>query len=62
MQSPHDWVKSSFSSVSGECVEVRMGDRVGMRDSKNPTGTVLDFPREVWEDFIGAIKSDSVTR
>ncbi|WP_214103388.1 DUF397 domain-containing protein [Acrocarpospora catenulata] len=58
MQSPHDWFKSSFSSVSGECVEVRLGDRVGMRDSKNPQGAVLDFPRDVWADFIASLKAE----
>ncbi|GAA0374211.1 hypothetical protein Acor_42140 [Acrocarpospora corrugata] len=60
MQSPHDWVKSSFSSVSGECVEVRMGESVGMRDSKNPAGAALDFPRDVWSDFIQTLKQGSV--
>lgn len=48
-----DWFKSSHSSGQSECVEVAwMGDgRVGVRDSKNPTGPALAFSPAEWDAF-----------
>jgi Domain of unknown function (DUF397) len=46
------WFKSSFSGSSG-CVEVRMvGAEVHVRDSKNPSGSVLIFTRAEWCAFL----------
>ena len=39
------------------CVEIaREGDRIVMRDSKDPNGPVLTFTRELWEQFIQGVK------
>ncbi|MFY1597351.1 DUF397 domain-containing protein [Micromonospora sp. WMMD737] len=38
------WRKSTRTQQSGQCVEVaRVGESVGVRDSKDPTGPVLVF-------------------
>lgn len=50
------WRKSSRSS-SGNCVEIKEdGDRVLMRDSKDPSGPVLAFDRDVFRAFIADLK------
>jgi hypothetical protein len=52
------WSKSSYSSSNANCVEVRgQGERVGIRDSKNPDGPVLSFGTEEWDAFIEGIKN-----
>ena len=41
-----------------QCVEIaREGDRVLMRDSKDPDGPMLTFSRESWEQFVEAAKN-----
>lgn len=52
------WRKSSKSGTNGgQCVEFRAdGVTVEMRDSKDPTGPVLAFPKETWRAFIDAAK------
>lgn len=53
------WTKSSLSHALGNCVEVAdlQGGQVGMRDSKNITGPVLDFPREEWRAFLDGVRN-----
>ncbi|GAA3314382.1 MULTISPECIES: DUF397 domain-containing protein [Nonomuraea] len=54
------WRKSSYSTEQefGTCVEVaELGDRMGVRDSKNPGGPHLSFSREAWAAFVGSIGS-----
>lgn len=52
-----DWRKSSKSS-SGNCVEIRAdGPRVLIRDSKDRSGPILAFDREVFEAFIAELKA-----
>ncbi|HCU91860.1 MAG TPA: DUF397 domain-containing protein [Actinobacteria bacterium] len=48
------WHKSSYSSQSGNCVEVALNlpGIVAVRDSKNPHGMALVVTREAWETFI----------
>ena len=42
---------------AGACVEVAdIGSDVLIRDSKDPTGQVLRFTREEWENFTDAVK------
>lgn len=47
------WFKSSRSAENPACVEVRfVPDAIDVRDSKNPTGPVLTFPRAAWAKFL----------
>ncbi|GAA4694036.1 DUF397 domain-containing protein [Phytohabitans rumicis] len=52
------WRKSSRSdSNGGACVEVAdLGEDIAVRDSKNPHGDVLLFPRHEWAAFIVGAK------
>jgi hypothetical protein len=51
------WFKSSRSIPAGECVEVAWLDtgHIGVRDSKNPTGSPLIFAPSEWDSFTTAI-------
>lgn len=50
------WRKSSFSNISGECVEVaRLGQTVLLRDSRQPEGAVLTFSLDEWRDFLANV-------
>ncbi|WP_280364280.1 DUF397 domain-containing protein [Nocardia wallacei] len=53
-----EWFKSSYSTQSGECVEVAFLDDggVGVRDSKNPGGAVLRFVPGEWDAFTVGVK------
>lgn len=48
------WFKSSHSSAGSDCVEVAYlaGGRVGVRDSKNPSGPALIFSAAGWDAFV----------
>jgi len=47
------WFKSTRSAGGAKCVEVAWLDsgRVGVRDSKNPTGPALVFSPAEWDAF-----------
>ena len=50
------WHKSSRSSASGNCVEVRRrNDIVEVRDSRNRQGPVLSFTADAWRSFVAAV-------
>ncbi|NKY51057.1 DUF397 domain-containing protein [Nocardia vermiculata] len=53
------WFKSSRSSSSKECVEAAhlAAGRVGVRDSKNPSGPALVFAPDEWDAFLAGAKS-----
>jgi hypothetical protein len=56
------WFTSSYSSNGGQCVEVAahlVASRgiVPVRDSKDPSGPVLDFPASAFATFVAAVKS-----
>lgn len=52
-----DWQRSSYCS-GGTCIETaRDGDRVLMRDSKNPTVQPLDLSAGDWKGFLEAVRA-----
>ncbi|MET9106981.1 DUF397 domain-containing protein [Streptomyces zhihengii] len=57
---PTKWVKSSYSAVNGDCVEVRRPDlsAVAIRDSKNPCGPMLAVAAPTWSEFVLAVRRD----
>jgi hypothetical protein len=48
------WVKSTWSLSNGNCVEVANlpGGAVGVRDSKDCAGPVLNFDPRQWQTFV----------
>jgi hypothetical protein len=58
------WRKASLSYANGGCVEVaaRSGERISVRDSKNPAGAVLGFSSADWNSFVGAIRNGKFDR
>ncbi|WP_280232387.1 DUF397 domain-containing protein [Nocardia cyriacigeorgica] len=58
------WFKSSRSSGRTDCVEVAWlrGDRVGVRDSKNPAGPALIFAPDQWDVFASAVRAGKFTQ
>ena len=58
-----DWIKSSLSMASGACVELALaGDRVALRDSKNPTVAPLLFTRAEISAFLYGAKRGEFDR
>jgi uncharacterized protein DUF397 len=57
--SDRTWKKSSRTYGNGNCVEVaaRSGDRVNVRDSKNPQGAVLGFTPAEWTTFLADVRA-----
>ena len=54
------WIKSSYSSGEGQCVEVaRLRGAVAARDSKNPGGPALVFTPEGWEGFVRGVNASA---
>jgi hypothetical protein len=52
------WFKSTRSAGNGACVEVAFADTtVGVRDSKDPQGPVLEFEAEAWSAFVRLVGS-----
>jgi DNA-binding sugar fermentation-stimulating protein len=52
------WQKSSYTSVTGECVEVAVpGDEVWVRDSKNRRERPITVTRAAWCAFVTAVAS-----
>ncbi|MGK8525440.1 DUF397 domain-containing protein [Nocardia asteroides] len=58
------WFKSQHSGDAESCVEVAWLDagRVGVRDSKNPTGPALIFTPGGWDAFTARVKVGGFTR
>ncbi|WP_018588533.1 DUF397 domain-containing protein [Salinispora arenicola] len=54
------WRKSTRTQQSGQCVEVaRVGEVIGLRDSKDPDGPVLTFTTGEFAAFLdGAAKGE----
>ncbi|MEU0686001.1 DUF397 domain-containing protein [Streptomyces uncialis] len=56
------WFKSSYSSNGGACVEAATNlaathHIVPVRDSKNPSGPVLDIPASAFTSFVTGVKA-----
>ncbi len=53
------WIKSSLSFSNGNCVEVASlpGGAIGVRDSKDATGPVLQFTAAEWDAFLGGVRN-----
>ncbi len=53
------WFKSSRSKEATACVEIAHIDagKVGVRDSKNPTGPVLVFTPDEWDTFTTSVRN-----
>lgn len=52
------WRKSSHSGGGQQCVEFAdLGAVTAVRDSKNPDGPVLQFPRSAMTAFLTAVKT-----
>jgi Domain of unknown function (DUF397) len=53
------WKKSSASYANGDCVEIASlpDGRVGIRDSKDPDGPVLQFSASEWRAFLSGAAS-----
>ncbi|WP_433662678.1 DUF397 domain-containing protein [Nocardia sp. CA-128927] len=58
------WFKSSLSQGGDACVEVAFvdGERIGVRDSKNPTGPALVFTPGAWDAFTAGIADGEFRR
>lgn len=55
------WHKSSRSGSVSNCVEVAFaGPVVALRDSKNPSGSVLTIPLPDWTAFTLALRTDDL--
>ncbi len=57
------WFRSSYSTSSGDCVEVAFltPETIGVRDSKNATGPALSFTPSEWDAFTTALRSGAFT-
>lgn len=56
------WFKSTYSDNGGACVEVAANlvvsrGVVPVRDSKNPSGPLLDFPAGAFASFVAGVKT-----
>jgi uncharacterized protein DUF397 len=50
------WRTSSYSGNGAQCVEVAVSTTTAVRDSKNPKGGELSFPRASWLSFCQSFK------
>jgi hypothetical protein len=58
------WFKSSRSKDATACVEAAFlhDGRVGVRDSKNPSGPALVFTPAEWDAFLGGARDGEFNR
>ena len=53
------WRRASYSLASGECVTVASSDLpgyIGVRDSKNPDGSVIVYSSDEWKSFVSQLR------
>lgn len=53
------WIKSSLSFANGDCVEVTSlpAGQIGVRDSKDAGGPMLQFTVSEWRAFVGGVRN-----
>ncbi|MFF4830538.1 DUF397 domain-containing protein [Streptomyces sp. NPDC001315] len=53
-----NFVKSSYSSSGGECIEVarNLPGTIAVRDSKNPDGPILRLTPTTWAEFTASLR------
>ncbi|QTZ93679.1 DUF397 domain-containing protein [Streptomyces auratus] len=56
------WYKSSYSANGGQCIEVAANlaasrGVVPVRDSKNPSGPVLNVPTDAFSSFVASVQA-----
>ncbi|WP_405165586.1 DUF397 domain-containing protein [Nocardia sp. NBC_01499] len=58
------WFKSSRSTGAKDCVEVAFlaEGKIGVRDSKNPTGPALVFAPSEWAAFTAGVNDGEFDR
>jgi hypothetical protein len=61
---PGSWTKSSLSFSNGNCVEVASlpEGAVGVRNSRDAEGAVLQFTSDEWHAFIGGVRNGEFDR
>jgi len=59
-----NWVKSSLSFSNGNCVEVASlpGGGIGVRNSRDSEGPVLQFTPDEWHAFLGGVRNGEFDR
>ncbi|MDB1087123.1 DUF397 domain-containing protein [Streptomyces sp. ACA25] len=60
----HTWIKSSYSTGNGACVEVKSPgpDALAVRDSKVRAGSRLGFTGVSWSAFVTAVHHGAFDR
>jgi hypothetical protein len=54
-----NWRTSRYSGGNLECLEIASDEQsVLVRDSRNPSGTVLEFSSSQWSSFIRRVRAD----
>ena len=51
------WFKSSWSTETQDCIAVRLGDEVGVRDSKAPSAGQLSVDQAAWDAFLARLET-----
>ena len=50
------WKKSSYSGDNSDCVEVALGEVIGVRDTKNPALGALVLTSRAWSALLSDVR------